>query len=96
MTDETDAPLSPEAARKKRERKLALRIGGVVFIVLLIMEILLIARAVSPVLVAFTLVFAAIVAFVIWLVRDTLHDKKQRDAAGAADATDSEGTRKDA
>jgi len=94
MTDATpDAPekpaepqLSPEEARKKRERKLAFQIGGGVFLVLLVMELLLVARAVSPLLVAFTLAFAGIVAFVIWLVRDTLHEKKQRGAAEASDA----------
>ncbi|MEO0680436.1 MAG: hypothetical protein AAF192_08475 [Pseudomonadota bacterium] len=99
MTDanpKTDAPeapeRSPEEARKTRERKLAFQIGGGVFLVLLIMELLLVARAVSPLLVAFTLAFAAIVAFVIWLVRDTLHDKKRREAADADAPSDTEGT----
>lgn len=94
MTDRPE-PLdgaAAAAARRKRERKLALQIGGAVFIVLLIIEILLIARAISPVLVAFTLVFAAITAFVVWLVRDTLHDKKQRAAAAADAPSDTEGT----
>jgi hypothetical protein len=80
----TDAPETPEAApaRAPVEKRLALRVFAGVFVAMLALE-LLAGRGVDLLLLAFNVVVAGVVTFVVWLVRDTLHDRARRRAAAA-------------
>jgi hypothetical protein len=87
-TDGTGAGGAPaEAARAGAEKRLALKVFGGVFVALLILE-LLAGREIDLLLLAFNIVVAAVVTFVVWLVRDTLHDRARRRAAAAENGKD--------
>ncbi|MFO7857038.1 MAG: hypothetical protein R6V44_17820 [Paracoccaceae bacterium] len=75
-----------EARRKSTERRIALIVFAVTFLAVLALE-LLAGRELGLLLAVFNLVVASVVTFVVWLVRDTLHDRARR-RAGAAERKD--------
>ncbi|HKK34733.1 MAG TPA: hypothetical protein VJ994_00380 [Paracoccaceae bacterium] len=75
-----------EARRKAAERRIAFLVFVATFLAVLALE-LLAGREPGLLLAVFNLVVASVVTFVVWLVRDTLHDRARR-RAGAAERKD--------
>ena len=75
-----------EARRRTVERRIAILVFAATFAAVLALE-LLAGREIGLLLFGFNLVVASVVTFVVWLVRDTLHDRARR-RAGAAERKD--------